>query len=160
MCRDPRIRRRYGTVRMDKHTLAARFAAYTMVSDDGRQDRPVLFQVAVGETVILLQPPLPLAGVSIAMRRERQQNESLADGYFQVFPPGARRAHQPPSQEPPREAPPQATATAIDTAAVNMAASVKRGRGDEEVSLQFLQEVGDAPAFKMLKTEAEGQDCD
>ena len=36
--------------------------------------------VAVGETVILLQPPLPLVGVSIAMRRERQQNDSLGDG--------------------------------------------------------------------------------
>ena len=36
--------------------------------------------LAVGETVILLHPPLPLAGVSIAMERERQQNDSLADG--------------------------------------------------------------------------------
>ena len=30
---------------------------------------------AVGETVILLHPPLPLVGVSIAMERERQQND-------------------------------------------------------------------------------------
>ena len=38
-------------------------------------------QVAVGETVILLHPPLPLAGVSIAMERERQQHDrTLADG--------------------------------------------------------------------------------
>ena len=36
--------------------------------------------VAVGETVILLHPPLPLVGVSIAMERERQQNDSLANG--------------------------------------------------------------------------------
>ena len=36
--------------------------------------------VAVGETVILLRPPPPLVGVSIAMERERQQNDSLADG--------------------------------------------------------------------------------
>ena len=36
--------------------------------------------VAVGETVILLQPPLPLVGVSMAMERERQQNDSLANG--------------------------------------------------------------------------------
>ena len=36
--------------------------------------------LAVGETVILLHPPLPLVGVSIAMERERQQNDSLADG--------------------------------------------------------------------------------
>ena len=35
---------------------------------------------AVGETVILLHPPLPLVAVSIAMERERQQNDSLADG--------------------------------------------------------------------------------
>ena len=36
--------------------------------------------IAVGETVILLHPTLPLAGVSIAMERERQQNDSLANG--------------------------------------------------------------------------------
>ena len=38
--------------------------------------------LAVGETVILLHPPLPLhvVGVSIAMEKERQQNDSLADG--------------------------------------------------------------------------------
>ena len=35
---------------------------------------------AVGETVILLHPPLPLVGVPIAMERERQQNDSLANG--------------------------------------------------------------------------------
>ena len=35
---------------------------------------------AVGETVILLRPPLPLAGVSIAMERDRQQSDSLANG--------------------------------------------------------------------------------
>ena len=34
----------------------------------------------IGETVVLLHPPLPLSGVSIAMERERQQNGSLADG--------------------------------------------------------------------------------
>ena len=37
--------------------------------------------IAVGETVILLHPPLPLVGVSIAMERECQQNNSLANGY-------------------------------------------------------------------------------
>ena len=36
--------------------------------------------LAVGETVILLHPPLPLVGVSIAMERDRQQNDSLANG--------------------------------------------------------------------------------
>ena len=37
--------------------------------------------VAVGETVILLHPPsLPSVGVSIGVKRECQQNDSLADG--------------------------------------------------------------------------------
>ena len=44
--------------------------------------------LAVGETVILLHPPLPLLGVSIVMERERQQNDSLARGY-----PGAAHRH-------------------------------------------------------------------
>ena len=35
---------------------------------------------APDETVILLHPPLPLVGLSIAMERERQQNDSLANG--------------------------------------------------------------------------------
>ena len=41
----------------------------------GLQDR-----LAIDETVILLHPPLPLVGVSIVIERERQQNDSLADG--------------------------------------------------------------------------------
>ena len=54
---------------------------------DGEDQRCVVRQLdhhsrehhlAVGETVILLHPPLPLAGVSIGMERERQQNDSLA----------------------------------------------------------------------------------
>ena len=36
--------------------------------------------IALGETVILLHPPLPLAGFSIGMQKGRQQNDSLADG--------------------------------------------------------------------------------
>ena len=36
--------------------------------------------LAVGETVILLHPPLPLLGVSIGTERKRQQNDSLANG--------------------------------------------------------------------------------
>ena len=36
--------------------------------------------IAVGETVILLHPSLPLAGVSLGLERECQQNDSLADG--------------------------------------------------------------------------------
>ena len=37
-------------------------------------------RLAVGETVILLHPPLPLVGVSIWMERGCQSNDSLADG--------------------------------------------------------------------------------
>ena len=37
--------------------------------------------LAIGETVKLLHPPLPLVGVSIDIERECQQNDSLADGY-------------------------------------------------------------------------------
>ena len=42
---------------------------------------------AVDETsIILLQPPLPLVGVSIVMERERQQNDrSLVIGYLRKF---------------------------------------------------------------------------
>ena len=36
--------------------------------------------LAIGEIVILLHPPLPLAGVSIRMERGCQRNDSLADG--------------------------------------------------------------------------------
>ena len=36
--------------------------------------------VAIGETVVLLHLPLPLAGVSIGMQEGRQQNDSLTDG--------------------------------------------------------------------------------
>ena len=43
--------------------------------------------LAVGEAIILLHPPLLLVGASIAMERERQQNDSLADG--QAAPPAA-----------------------------------------------------------------------
>ena len=39
-----------------------------------------------GETAVLPHPPPPSAGVSIRVRRERQPNESLADG--QVLPTG------------------------------------------------------------------------
>ena len=41
----------------------------------GKQPR-----LAVGETVTLLYPPLPSAGVSMGMQKGRQQNDSLADG--------------------------------------------------------------------------------
>ena len=42
----------------------------------GRRGR----EVAVGETVTLLHPPLPLVGVSMWIERGHQQNDSLADG--------------------------------------------------------------------------------
>ena len=38
-------------------------------------------RLAVGETVILLHPALPLAGASTWIERGRQQNDSLADGH-------------------------------------------------------------------------------
>ena len=43
-------------------------------------EQEVLARLAVGETVVLLHPPLPLVGVSMAMERERQQNDSLVNG--------------------------------------------------------------------------------
>ena len=36
--------------------------------------------LAVGDPVILLYPLLPLVGVSIAMEKERQQNDGLVTG--------------------------------------------------------------------------------
>ena len=45
-----------------------------------QQIQEVVAGVAVGETVILLHPPLPLGGVSIEMMRECQQHDSLANG--------------------------------------------------------------------------------
>ena len=41
---------------------------------------------AVGETAILLHPPLPLAGVPIGITNGCHQNDSLADGY-RSWPP-------------------------------------------------------------------------
>ena len=49
----------------------------------GRQPDALLDldHLPIGGTVIPLHPPLPLVGVSIGMDGERQQNDSLADGY-------------------------------------------------------------------------------
>ena len=44
-------------------------------------------KVAVDETVILLHRPLPLVGVSIVMKRKRQQNDSLVNGRREGFAP-------------------------------------------------------------------------
>ena len=41
----------------------------------------IRMSLAVGKTVILLQPPLHLVGLSIVMERGCQQIDSLADGY-------------------------------------------------------------------------------
>ena len=48
--------------------------------------------LAVGETVILLNPLLPLVGVSIVTVRGCQRNDSLADGYTS---PSSRAASTP-----------------------------------------------------------------
>ena len=40
----------------------------------------MLAVLAIGETVILLHPPVPSVGVSIRMERGCQQNDSLSDG--------------------------------------------------------------------------------
>ena len=53
--------------------------------DDGHEDgRRHRVGVAPDETVILLHPPLPLAGLSIAMERARQPNDSLVNGQVGV----------------------------------------------------------------------------
>ena len=52
-----------------------------VLHDVGRLDVEDLNHLAVDETVILLHPPLPLVGVSVVMERERQQNDSLVNGY-------------------------------------------------------------------------------
>ena len=48
------------------------------------QQRLCPARLAVGEAVILLHDPPSLVGVSIVMERERQQNESLVNGYRQA----------------------------------------------------------------------------
>ena len=68
--------------REDQHFLTAvgvpcgdaHIAAEVLTRSEG------LASLAVGETVILLHPPLPLVGVSIWMQRECQQNDSFANG--------------------------------------------------------------------------------
>ena len=62
-----------------------------------RSDLPDLEPLAVGEnSVILLHPPLPLAGVSIETMRECQQNDSLTDGHSNRFMPLATTFIRPP----------------------------------------------------------------
>ena len=47
--------------------------------------------LAVDESVILLHPPLPSVGVSKVMERERQQNDSLVNGYTSPLPSLSKR---------------------------------------------------------------------
>ena len=56
------------------------FCTLTIVCVEEVMRQPAITYLAVGVPVILLHPPLTLAGVSIAMERERQQNDSLANG--------------------------------------------------------------------------------
>ena len=53
-----------------------------------------LFEVAVGETVILLHPPPTYADVPTVMERGCQQNDSLADGYMCLEDYGAVDSHE------------------------------------------------------------------
>ena len=77
------------------------------VALDGLGGRPV--PVTVDETVILLHPPLPLAGVSIVMERERQQTDSLVNGSTRCSsPPAPRTQRPPPARGPGRTRPPTA----------------------------------------------------
>ena len=62
-----------------------------VIADAERPDYAGQEGLAVGgETVILLHPALHLVGVSIVMERERQQNDSLANGYRKAGRCGAR----------------------------------------------------------------------
>ena len=72
-------------VRRCVYLTAGRFRAPPKVPPgvvSGSWRREVLSRMflAIGETVILLQPLLPLLGVSIGKERERQQNDCLANG--------------------------------------------------------------------------------
>ena len=56
------------------------------------QRHPHARHLAVGETVILRHPPLPVLSVSIGMERERQQNDrTFADGYRHRGPTARNR---------------------------------------------------------------------
>ena len=65
-------------------TLAELFGALTTTEAlDSNLDGVSLVRAAVGETVILLHPPLHVSGVSMGMERERQhlsKMTSLANG--------------------------------------------------------------------------------
>ena len=66
--------------------LPSPLAAFLRRAEDqdrvpGRDRLVAQHHLAVGETVILLHPPLPLVGISIGMERGHQQNDSLVRGY-------------------------------------------------------------------------------
>ena len=58
----------------------ARFPCATCCHTQDVVNQGAAVTIAVGVTVILLTPHLPVLGVSIALERERQQNDSLANG--------------------------------------------------------------------------------
>ena len=76
--------------------------------------------LAVDETVILLHPPLSLVGVSIVMERERQRNDSLANGQVRGARPTAgsnvskpsSTAARPPGRKRTSRRPPRPSVTA------------------------------------------------
>ena len=72
------------------HRLLARRTAECGMTSGPRvpQSASRTGSLAVGETVILLHPPLPPVGVSIGMERGRQQNHSLVNGYGSRCAPG------------------------------------------------------------------------
>ena len=60
-------------VQMEMHTVAGTGYLLPPAHDLALSGPAALARLAPDETVILLHPPLPLAGVSIVMKRERQQ---------------------------------------------------------------------------------------
>ena len=76
-----------GLQQNDSIGIAASHALRHLESDEERNRRPQrdrgakdALDLAVGETVSLLHPPLPLVGVSMGIERGCQHNGSLADG--------------------------------------------------------------------------------
>ena len=79
--------------------------------------------LAVDETVILLHPPLLLAGVSTGMERERQQHDSLVNGYPHQQPARLPQLPRPPGGGPARPRQPADRTT----------------RGDEVIQAMMLE---------------------
>ena len=75
---DMRVGCTFGSLLSDRNVEDAQAFPEIRYMNEGASGRWA--SVAIGETVILLHTPLPLAGGSIEMERERQQNDSLANG--------------------------------------------------------------------------------